>query len=281
MTSQSLGESVSEGATILRRAGVESARREARLLLGFVIGQPVEWLIAHPEAPNTEIERYRALIARREAREPLSHILGKREFWSREFLVNEAVLDPRADSETLIEAALDRVPISDQRLRILDLGTGSGCLLVTMLCERPNAVGVGVDRSMEALRVAQRNIERWSLTDRAKLVCADWTTSLAVGFDLVLSNPPYIPKGEIEELAPEVAQFDPRAALDGGDDGLDAYRLLAVQILPLISADGVAVIELGAGQESDVQRIFADAGWGGIETVLDLAAHPRCLIAQR
>lgn len=215
-------------------------------------------------------------------REPMAYILGEREFWGLPFKVSPAVLVPRPDSETVVEAVLAVMPDKARAWRILDLGVGSGCLLLTLLREYPQASGVGLDASPEALAVARQNAEALGVSDRVRLVSgdwrrADWARGLGGRFDLVVSNPPYIESAAIEGLMPEVSRFEPKLALDGGRDGLDAYRLIAAAAPALVAAAGHVAVEVGDGQALDVQGLFAAAGlfplapWkdlGGIERVV-------------
>lgn len=267
------------GAARLRSAGIEEARREARLLLSYCSGVPVEQLFAHPETEiaGAAAERFEAALLRRLGREPLSHILGVREFWSLPFQVSGEVLDPRPDSESIVALALDLIAPR----RLLDLGTGSGCLLCALLHELPAASGIGIDRSPAALRIAAANAQALGLAGRARFVLSDWGAALDEAFDLVVSNPPYIPAGEIAALAPEVAAHEPRAALDGGADGLDAYRAIALQLHRLLAPEGVAIFEIGAGQEADVAGILAAAGFPLLQARADLGGHVRALAVCR
>jgi release factor glutamine methyltransferase len=227
-----------------------------------------------------EAVTFEALVARRAAREPLALILGRREFWSLEFAVSSATLIPRPDSETLIEAALaafaDRAPPR----RVLDLGTGTGCLLLAALSEFRGAIGVGVDRSAAAAALAARNAASLGMADRATFVCGDWASALDGRFDLVVCNPPYIPSSDLRDLMPEVARYEPHSALDGGADGLAAYRRLLPELHRLLTPNGFAALELGAGQGETVAGLARDAGFSatmrkdlsGIVRVLGL--HP-------
>ena len=224
----------------------------------------------------------RALTARRVRREPMAYILGEREFWGLTFKVTPAVLVPRPDSETLIEAVHELLPERGQRLSILDLGVGSGCLLLTLLREYPESTGVGMDASAEALAVARGNADSLGVAGRTKLVESDWRRPdwlerLPRPFDIVVSNPPYIAAATIDRLMPEVAQFEPRLALDGGPDGLAAYRTIASAAPKLITRGGWLVVEAGEGQSAEIARLFVASGltpkppWrdlGGIERVV-------------
>ena len=265
-------------------AGIDNARFEARLLLAHATGLSIEQLIARGRdaVPDGVAIALRSLAARRITREPMAYILGEREFWGLPFKVSPAVLVPRPDSETVIEAVLGLMPDRGRAWRILDLGVGSGCLLLTLLREYPQASGVGLEVSNEALAVAQHNAEALGVSGRTRHVARDWrqagwTEGLDGPFDLVVSNPPYIGSAAIDGLMPEVARFEPRLALDGGRDGLDAYRLLAAAGPQLVKSGGHLVVEVGEGQAFDVKGLFASAGlsplmpWkdlGGIERVV-------------
>jgi len=263
----------------LRAARIEGARAEARLLLRHVTGLSPEVLVAEPDR-RLEAEaaaRFEALLARRAAREPMAYILGEREFWSLPLFVGPGVLVPRPETETLVEAALEAFPDRTAPLRILDLGTGSGCLLLALLREYPNAVGVGVDRSAEALAHATLNARRHGLDGRALLVRGDWGRGLAGPFELIVANPPYVASGELTELALEVARYEPRAALDGGADGLDAYRAILPDLPRLLAPAGVACLEIGAGQATALAAL-AEVGGFRVAVRPDLAGIPRCLV---
>jgi release factor glutamine methyltransferase len=272
-----------DAAERLRRAGIDAPAREARLLAGAVLGGDPVALIAHPERAVDDDQRSRlgAAIERRAAREPLSHILGRREFWSLEFRVGAEVLDPRPDSETLVEAALAALGDRAAAWRLLDLGTGSGCLLLALLSELPAAIGFGIDISPAALRLAADNARRLGLADRAAFACCDWGDGVAGSFDLILCNPPYIPGPAIVGLAPEVARHEPRLALDGGTDGLACYRRLAPQLVRLAGPTGYVVLELGDGQAEPVAAIMAGAGLAVASLRADLAGRPRGLVLRR
>lgn len=264
----------------LAEAGIDNARLDARLLLGKVLGIGSPQLLAHPERVLTAAESAQVdmLVARRARREPLAHILGRREFWSLEFQVTADTLDPRPDSETVVEAALAEFPDRAAPLRILDLGTGTGCLLLALLSELPQATGIGVDCSEAALAVAHANGVALGLADRAAFRRARWGEGLDERFDLIVSNPPYIPSAQIDRLMPEVARYEPRLALDGGADGLDGYRAIAGEIRRLLSAGGRLAVEFGATQADSVTTIFAAAGLTPAALRRDLAGHPRCLL---
>lgn len=267
----------------LAAAGVEDPRRDARLLLAAAIGCEATALVIEPErlVDGISAERFARFIERREAREPVSRILGRREFWSLCFRVVPATLDPRPDSETLIEASLAAIPNRAAALRLLDLGTGTGCLLLALLAELPNATGLGVDIEPAAVTAARENATSLGLAARASFHVADWTAGIDGSFDIIVANPPYVPESDIEGLAPEVARWEPRRALAGGADGLDAYRALAPRILDRLAPDGVAVLEFGAGQDRDVATILAASGLEIRTLRHDLSGVLRCAVVVR
>jgi release factor glutamine methyltransferase len=267
----------------LQQAGIEAAPHEARLLLASVLGVATATLVAYPERALTPAEggRYELLIDRRARREPLTHILGRREFWGLSFRVTADTLDPRPDSETLIEAVLGELPDRQAPLRLLDLGTGTGCLLLALLAELPQATGLGVDCSAAALAVATANASDLGLAGRAAFRLGRWSEGLSGPFDLIVSNPPYIPSGDIDGLMPEVARYEPRLALDGGPDGLDSYRMLGAEITRLLAGTGLAALEIGLGQASAVAALLATDGLVQATFRRDLAVHIRCLVFRK
>ncbi len=279
---KTVDETVAAAARVLATAGVPEPRRDAGVLLGHALGAGRVLLLAWPKRRLNAIEAelYRDLVRRRARREPVSRLVGRREFWSMDFVVTPAVLDPRPDSETVVEAVLERVADRAAPLSVLDLGTGSGCLLMALLAELPNAVGVGVDLSRGALDAARDNARRLGFRDRARFLHGDWGRGLAGGFNVIVTNPPYIPDGEIEDLAPEVAGHEPRLALSGGVDGLEAYRRMAPDLAGLLAPNGFAVLEVGAGQADDVAAILGRSGLAVSGRRADLAGIERCLVAE-
>lgn len=248
------------GAQVLGGAGIDNAKFEARLLLGEALGVP-DWRVIYGSGvkpTEQQIAWYKAAIARRNLREPVSHILQRREFWSLTFNVSADVLDPRADSETVVELALEHIVDRTQPLRIIDIGTGSGCLLIALLSELPNATGVGIDISPRALAIARSNAIRHDMENRISYFCGNWLDAYAGTADIILSNPPYIPSGEIAGLQLEVREFDPPAALDGGKDGLDAYRNMAPNLRKILDRTGFCIFEIGSGQERDITEIMLE-----------------------
>lgn len=267
----------------LAAAGIENARREARLLLAAALGRDAAWVFAHDDealAPDQQM-KFDSVVERRAARVPMAHILGRREFWGLDLEITGDVLDPRADSETLIEAALTLGFDKDAPLRILDLGTGSGCLLLALLSEWKNATGVGLDQSGAALGLAWRNAERLGFLPRVNFLRGDWAKSLSSLFDLVISNPPYIPSGEIPNLMPEVRDHEPWAALDGGPDGLDPYRLILADLGRILAVGGRAIFEIGANQANAVETLVRQHGFGLLAIHRDLAGLGRALVIAR
>ena len=272
-------------ASLIRRAakqlslrGVETAALDARLLLQAAAEIEHADIVAEPDlilAPDV-VAKFWSLLERRSALEPVSRILGTREFYGREFEVTPAVLDPRADTETLIEAAL---PLGKNKtpFRILDLGVGSGAIAVTLLAELPNATCVATGVSPEALAVAQVNATANGVSNRLNLLQADWFYGITGQFDLIVSNPPYIPAGEIEGLGVDVKNYDPLGALAGGLDGLEAYGHIARGAVSHLSPFGHVLLEIGAGQERNVQRLFEASGFVPTGQFRDLAGHIRCL----
>ena len=272
-----MSDPVAEGAARLREAGVDNPRLDARLLFECAKAVEASAMLAKGRLPDI----FASLIARRASREPLAYITGAKEFWSLDFSVGPGVLIPRPDSETLIETALRLYPDKAAPLAILDLGTGSGCLLIAALTEFPNAHGVGIDSSPEALAWARRNVAAHHLEDRASLIETGWLEEASPGFDLILANPPYIPTADIAGLAPEVAGHEPRTALDGGSDGLSAYRELAPRIARLLAPSGRALLEIGQGQGDAVATLLAAAGLEVPGIYPDLAGIPRAVVAKR
>lgn len=278
-----IGDLLKDAAARLAAAGLEEAQREARLLMTEATGLDRAALFMQPERQlePAVTARFHALVARRAWREPMAHILGRREFWSLTFKVTADTLDPRPDSETLVQAVLDRIDDRNAALRLVDFGTGTGCLLLALLHELRNATGLGIDACEQALAVARENAAALELASRAAFQCSDWDEAIDPAFDILVANPPYIPSGEIAGLQPEVAQYEPRAALDGGADGLFAYRRLAPAAVRLLTTGGLAAFEVGIGQSDSVARIMQAAGLRHIATASDLAGIQRCALFRK
>jgi release factor glutamine methyltransferase len=275
---------VRQAALALQSAGIDDPGTDARRLAAAALGLSAAELSSRPERPLSveESERLRRYAERRARREPVSRILGARDFYGRSFAISPATLDPRPDSETLIEAALDLARSEGrmaQPLRLIDVGTGSGCLLLTLLCELPQAWGVGIDISERALAVARANAHRLGVAERAVWVATDMLDGVSGDFDMLIANPPYIRSGEIAGLEPEVRAFDPVAALDGGADGLSFYRRIAAGI-PAVVPDGWAVLEVGHDQAEHVGELLVSgtgAGRGSLRSYRDVTGRRRCV----
>ncbi len=277
---ETVGAFLCQAGQLLRAAAIEGPRFEARLLLAHAMGTPTDALLRDPRAavPDDAASRFRALVTARAARTPVAHLLGETGFWTLTLRTTPDALIPRPDTETLIEAALDALPDRGSVRRILDLGTGTGALLLAALAEYPSADGIGVDRSAAAVALARGNARRNGLADRAAFVVADWAAPLGGRFDLVLSNPPYIESAAIAGLLPEVARHDPPLALDGGLDGLDAQRAITAALPRLLAPGGRAVLELGAGQGRGVEVLARAAGLRTLAIRPDLGGTPRALV---
>lgn len=261
------------GTKLLRDAIGDGANRDARILMAHMMGLPAERLtleLARTITP-TQVSQFEHMIKRRAAHEPVSHIIGKRSFWKHEFIVTADVLDPRPETETLIDLALGGAAPS----RILDLGTGTGCILLSLLAEYPAARGMGTDVSDAALNVAKDNAAALGLTDRAQFAQADWFTGLQGPFDLVVSNPPYITADEMAELSADVREYEPHLALTPGGDGLSAYRSIAAGLAGFLAPKGRALFEIGYKQGPQVQAIFRDAGFKEVNVHPDLGGRDR------
>jgi len=275
-----IGAVLQTAAAHLAEAGIERPQAEARLLLEAATGLSRATVIGFPERMigADEVNAFEQMVVRRCRNEPASRILGRREFWSLSFAVTPATLDPRPDSETLVNAVLGEVCVRTAPLSIIDFGTGTGCLLLALLSELPQATGTGIDLSAEAVGVAQRNATMLGLASRARFIRDDWARNVGERFDVVISNPPYIETDAIASLAPEVARYDPRTALDGGADGLDAYRALLPQAKRLLKPDGLFALEIGQGQGPAIRDLARRTGLRESGSASDLAGIERCLL---
>jgi release factor glutamine methyltransferase len=283
MTGSSFRAIATKAAARLGAAGVEEAQREAWLLLQAASGRSRAALIAHGEdrPDRAVLADFETMLARRLAREPIAYVLGEKEFWSLTFRVAPGVLIPRPDSETVVEAALDHLSDRQAPLRLLDLGTGTGCLLMALLSELPAARGIGVDRDALACAVAAGNARHLGLGDRALIVRGRWAEALRGPFDLIVANPPYVRTKERNALPAEVREHEPEHALFAGADGLDAYRELALQIVRLLGSGGLACLEHGHDQAPDVREIMAAPGMSVRYTRPDLAGHLRVTVLKK
>ena len=273
-------EALVEGATQLRVAGVESARLDARILLAAAMQIPSDEVFAGRELRPGEHERFCALVARRASREPLAYITGHKEFWSLSFAVGHGVLIPRPETETLIEAALDYFD-GERPLRVLDIGTGSGCLLIAFLVERANASGIGTDASEAALTWARKNAIRHGVASRAYLELADWQPAGGEPFDVILVNPPYLSTVAFEASEPEIRLWEPRSALVAGKDGLEAVDAVGPLLPRRLAPGGRVFVEVGIGQAAAAAEILARSGLDVHEVMPDLSGIPRCLVVGR
>lgn len=273
-------EALAAAARRLAEAGVDQPRLDARLLLAHALDAPEERFYGREDDPlNVDASRrFEALTIRRADREPVSRIIGRRGFWDLELELAPATLDPRPDTETLVERALEAFPDRDAALRMLDLGTGTGCLLLAVLGAYPNARGIGTDLAGECVAVATRNAERAGLAGRAAFRQSDWTAEIEGIFDVIMCNPPYIPAGDIDGLEPEVARHDPRLALDGGPDGLDCYRRVLPEMAALLAQNGRIFLEIGADQRQGVEALARACPLDVVDTVADLGGRDRCVI---
>jgi len=266
----------------LEAAGVDTPVLDARLLVETGAGVSRLDIVTDPRRSLTEsqVAAVDALARRRERREPVGHIIGRKHFWTLDLAIGPAVLIPRPETELVVETVLEAIA-PDPPARVLDLGVGSGAILLAVLSERPNATGVGVDLSAEALAVARANAEALGMINRTQLVQGDWEIDPQERFDAVVSNPPYIPTSDIDALAPEVARFEPRLALDGGPDGLDAYRAIIPRLMALLRPGGVFAFEVGQGQAGAVFALAQSAGLSAEPPRRDLAGVPRVVWGRR
>jgi release factor glutamine methyltransferase len=264
-------------------AGLDNAALDARLLLLAAVQIDPAELVRYPDEALTagQSDRLESFARRRLAREPVARILGEREFWGLPFALSPETLVPRPDTETVVETVLRLRPERGLAARILDLGTGSGCLLVALLHEYPEATGLGVDRSAGALATARRNAWRNRVGERAAFVASDWAEALDGRFDIVVSNPPYIRSAVIDTLDADVREHDPKLALDGGSDGLDAYRTVLKQAERLLAPGGLLALEIGYDQEDDLRRLALLHPLEIVVLASDLSASPRCVALER
>jgi release factor glutamine methyltransferase len=267
----------------LEAAGVDSPVIDARLMLQAAAGASRSDIVTDPHRALTaeQTQTLETFLARREAREPVSHILGRKGFWTIELKVTPDVLTPRPETEVVVEFALKNFPEA-MEFRVLDLGTGSGAIILAILAERPAASGVGLDLSSAALEVARENAALLKLEDRLVLAESDWAEGQPdEAFDLVVSNPPYIAREVIDGLAPEVRDHEPRLALDGGEDGLDSYRILAPEALRVLKPGGLFALEIGFDQSEAVESLMLAAGAEGLWTLKDLSDKPRVVVGAK
>lgn len=266
----------------LEAAGVDTPVLDARVLLEVGAGVSRLEIVTDPRRPvsREQVDAVLSLTQRREAREPVSHIVGRRHFWTLDLIVTPDVLTPRPETEFVVEAGLQATH-PEASARMLDLGVGSGAIVLALLIERPHAKAIGVDASAAALEVARRNAEALGVADRLELREGDWAEAVDGEFDLVVSNPPYVPSSDIAGLAPEVARFEPRLALDGGSDGLSAYRIIIGGLPALLKPGGAFALEVGRGQAEAVNALATAAGLDVGEPRRDLSGVPRVVVGAR
>jgi release factor glutamine methyltransferase len=279
---QTLGSLLGEAASMLSRAGFAEPRRLARRLVASVLDLTPAELVGHPEQILDEEQtgRVRLALHRMAEREPLSRILGRREFWGLELGLSPDTLDPRPETETVVEPVLRRLLDREAPLRFLDLGTGTGCILLALLSEFPAATGFGVDFALGAAMTARRNAAALGLVERAHFLVGYWGTAISGRFDVIVSNPPYIARAALADLPFEVALYDPPLALDGGPDGLGAYRSLVIDLPGLLKPGGVFACEVGLGQAPTVAAMLWASGLAIEGCERDLAGIARCVVAR-
>jgi len=279
--SETRGSLVAEAAAVLSKSGIGEPRRQARRLVAAALDISPADLFGRPDlaVPRQQVDETKAMLRRMANREPLSRILGRREFWGLEFKLAPETLDPRPETETLIAAVLERGPDRQQPCRFLDLGTGTGCILLALLHEFSRAQGIGIDIAEPAVKTAAQNASRLGFGDRAHFLVGNWAAAVGGSFDVIVANPPYIATAELKRLPREVAFYDPPQALDGGEDGLEAYRAIAKEVPKLLAPDGIFVTEVGVGQADAVAGILQRNGLILCGIDRDLAGIPRCVIA--
>jgi release factor glutamine methyltransferase len=267
----------------LNEAGFETAALDARLLLLTALGIPATTLVTHPDTPLTagESETLASFARRRLAHEPVARIVGIREFWGLPFRLSPETLVPRPDTETVVETALDLLPDRQAPLRIVDFGTGSGCILVALLHELPRATGLGIDLSPGALATARTNADENGVGERCHFALSRWADAVSGPFDLIVSNPPYIASGVISTLDEEVREHDPRLALDGGPDGLEPYRILLSEAGRLLAPGGLLAVEIGYDQAEELRSLAGSHGLEILRIAHDLSGNPRCVAMRR
>ena len=273
-----------QGSQKLQQVGIENPRREAKLLLQYALGLSAEQIIGMPKDQPVEAGRYRALLARRARREPLAYITAHKGFWTLDLKVSPATIVPRADTETIISTMLTYFPNRQQALSVLDLGTGTGCLLLAILAEYRCAWGVGVDINPQAVQLAYENIRHCNAhcnaEKRAWVLAGQWSDALGAEwrFDSVVSNPPYIPTTDLQTLMPEVRDYEPHLALDGGNDGLEAYRALCQRLPLVLKANGLAFLEIGINQAHSVCAIAQAYGLKVVAVTKDFSNIERVVV---
>ncbi|BAP00108.1 peptide chain release factor N(5)-glutamine methyltransferase [Wolbachia endosymbiont of Cimex lectularius] len=271
---------IQEGSELLLSHKVESPCLDCEIIMQHVLGVERPFIIMNyaDQVPIEKEQLFWKLTKKRAERYPISQIIGNREFWSKNFIVNQHVLDPRPDSETIILAVLKYYPNRGQKLKIADFGTGTGCLLISVLSEYEHAVGIGFEKSLEAYKVACQNVKKHNLPSRARILPSSWTECRGL-FDLIISNPPYIKSSKLENLQAEV-QKEPKMALDGGIDGLSCYLSIFPILKKCLKKNGFAILEIGEDQ-NDIDKIIPSYGLSFQEYVYDLAGMKRCIVVKQ
>ena len=264
---------------LLDDVGIKTSKLDIKILLAHLLNIDSKELILHfnEDAKQEFINNFNKLLSRRINREPIANILNKKLFWDYSFFVDQNVLTPRNDSETLIEAVLSHYKNKDQELKILDLGTGSGCLILTLLKIYKNANGIGIDINEKSLQIAKKNAKLLEIDDRISFIKNNWNDNINDKFDIIISNPPDIPTKEINALEPEVNKFNPLLALDGGNDGLDCYKYLSKSLQKNIKNSTKIFLEIGKGQENDINDIFSANNYKLLNMYKDLSGVNRVL----
>ena len=260
---------------------IENPQLEARILLAFASGVKQTRIIGYPEdkLDNSIISNLEKIMARRKTGEPIAYITGVKEFWSLNFNVTKETLIPRPDSETIVQSVLDTITNHMDRISILDLGTGSGCLLLALLSELPKAIGVGIDISSTSCKIAKKNAKELGLNNRAKFYQGNWMEGIHDQFDIIVTNPPYVAEPDMEFLDREIRLFEPHLALSGGPDGVAAYRLIAKESITRLKTAGILVVEIGINQAQSIRDIFVQNGLKIIKTQRDFSNIDRCILA--
>jgi len=261
----------------LRNAGIKTANLDARVLLSEALELKEKYFFSDFKISKNKYNLYQNYIKQRLEGKPVSKIIYKRAFWKSDYFINENVLDPRPDSETIIETAI-KFSFKEKFENVLDLGTGSGCLITSIIAEFPLSFGVGVDISFNAIKVASRNSKNLNLDNRIQFIVSDWFNSIKGKFDLIVCNPPYIESSKISLLPNEVKLYDPHGAIDGGIDGLNSYRTIASEISQFINPNGKIIFEIGFSQEHQVINIMKQYGFINLLKVKDLSNIVRCLV---
>jgi release factor glutamine methyltransferase len=260
---------------------IENPQLEARILLAFASGVKQTRIIGYPEdkLDNSIISNLEKIMARRKTGEPIAYITGVKEFWSLNFNVTKETLIPRPDSETIVQSVLDTITNHMDHISILDLGTGSGCLLLALLSELPKAIGVGIDISSRSCKIAKKNAKELGLNNRAKFYQGNWMEGIHDQFDIIVTNPPYVAEPDMEFLDREIRLFEPHLALSGGPDGVAAYRLIAKESITRLKTAGILVVEIGINQAQSIRDIFVQNGLKIIKTQRDFSNIDRCILA--